>query len=213
MAKAAFRVTQEFTMKRITRTDLLVLVPITVLLSVAIVLSAGCERTGEPSSGDGQTPQNTSGEVVQRTPPPEKPELQFSLFQAIDNDNEALAMELIEQGAPIQGMSDQRGVTVLHRAAQMSMPNLTRLLLEYGADVHYRIDGVHHQPIHWAARAGCSERPGRPQGAAEATMDVLLLYGADINATTEHGVKPITYPIEMNAPAWKAFLISRGAVE
>lgn len=184
---------------------------LTGLVILTLSVLGGCERNGDGPQGS--TNSDGGSEFVRRTPPEERPELETQLFDAISDDNEALAMELIEQGAPVHAVSDHRNVTVLHHAARMSMPNLVRLLLEYGADVHSRIAGVHHEPIHWAARAGCSDRPGRAPGAAEATIDVLLEYGADINAETEGGVKPITYAIEMNAPAWKEFLISRGAQE
>ncbi len=163
---------------------------------------------GEITSTENTSPENGGSEesagAANREAPEPDPSLTEDLLAVIIEGNEERAIELVEQGAPIDGTND-RGVTVLHYAARATMPNLTRLLLEYGADVHAELESG-DQPIHWAARAGANDRPGD-----EATIDVLLEYGADINAENALGQRPIAYAVQLNNERWRSFLASRGA--
>ncbi len=145
------------------------------------------------------------GQIMRLGVPQPRPELADALFEAIINGNEPLALQLIEQGAPVDSR-DERNVSVLHVAARATLPIVVRRLLEYGADVEATYDGT-TQPIHWASRAGASDRPNAAQ-----TIDVLLQFGADINARTAGGERPITYAIMFRNESWRDFLQSRGAV-
>lgn len=166
------------------------------LVAVVLTIQPGCE---ESTTIDIDLP-----EPVYADPPEERPELNDSLFRIILAEDEQRAIELVEQGASVHAQDD-RGISALHFAARATMPDLIRLLLMYGADVDVTF-GDSIQPIHWAARAGASDRP-----RAEETIDVLLQYGADINAPTGDGTLPISYAIMAGNEDWQQFMISRGS--
>ena len=127
------------------------------------------------------------------------------IFQTILDGDEAWALELIDQGVPVDARDD-RDVSVLHFAARATMPELTRVLLEGGADVHAVIPQNGDTPIHWASRAGASDRPNSAE-----TVDVLLEFGADINGVNDTGHRPVDYAILADNEQWLEALIERGA--
>jgi ankyrin repeat protein len=163
---------------------------------------SGCTENTTP-----EPPQQNAAQS-EATPPvaPAMPTDAFShaLDQAMLDENEPLAIELVQQGASITALNEQ-GVTVLHLASRATMPELVALLIDKGADVHARIP-TGDTPIHWAARAGASDRDN-----AEATILVLLEHGADINARNNRGDRPIDYAIRTNNQAWLSVMRSHGA--
>lgn len=185
------------------------------VLALLIAVMPGCEDAPLPENGDvgeassdaslaerGAPPADQSPEIGERD---ERPELADSVFQAILDDNEQLAIELVREGAPVKAMND-RDVTVLHFAVRASMLELTALLLEYGADANAVIPTHNHTPIHWASRTGAQDRPN-----AREIVDVLLEYGADINFADSSGMRPIDYAVRLDNSEWHQFMVSRGA--
>lgn len=129
----------------------------------------------------------------------------LAIFGAILDDDEPRAIELLEQGADVNGRND-RGVSVLHFASRGTMPELTRRLIESGADINDTTANG-DTPLHWAARAGASDRPN-----AQETVEVLLEAGLDINVENNTGNRPADYAVALNNQAWLAVLQSHGAV-
>lgn len=182
----------------------------TVALWVAVLafsLVPACDNAQTDEAPEENASTNDLGlpEPVYADPPEERPELNDQLFPAIIEEDEERAIELIERGASVHA-KDDRGISVLHFAARATMPDLIRLLCSYGADVDVTF-GEDIQPIHWGARAGAADRPRR-----EETIDVLLQYGADINARTSAGELPISYAFRVENEEWQEFMISRGSL-
>jgi hypothetical protein len=186
-------------MKMIDRYRVCVL--ITMCFGATFSLS-GCAENTTPE----QPQQNAVQSEATPSAAPSVPSDVFNhaLDQAMLDENEPLAIELVQQGASITALNEQ-GVTILHLASRATMPELVALLIEKGADVHARIP-TGDTPIHWAARAGASDRPN-----AEATVVVLLQHGADINARNNRGDRPIDYAIRTNNQAWLNVMQSHGA--
>jgi ankyrin repeat protein len=135
----------------------------------------------------------------QAKPPAENAELTPKLIEAILASDEARAIELVRQGAPRKAVNSA-GASMLHLAARANMADLTRLLLDWGADVNAE---VHPQakPIHWAVRTGAFE-----------AIDVLLEYGADINASSGYTApRPIDLARQYGNEEMQKFLLDRGA--
>jgi len=198
-------------------------IALTTGLAVSLAVLPGCNDGGNgstpeseengaavaPSSSE-ESPPPTDDEPRRVEAPEPQPDLANELFAAMAADDEARAIELVKQGAPIDARN-ANGVPVLFLAAggcfecESAMVDLTRLLLEYGADPETSISrGL--QTIHWAARTGATGRLG-----SEEVVDLLLQYGADINARAAAGTRPIDFAMRTDNTEWAQFLVSRGA--
>lgn len=163
-------------------------------------------RTLERRLGDGPQAERPSERA--RVPQTDRrviPELGAELIQAILDDDELLAIALVEEGAPVDTSNDQ-GMSALHAAVRSSMLELTEVLLENGADVHATIPVNGQTPMHWVSRIGSQDRPH-----AREIADLLLEYGADINAADAAGTRPIDFALHLEHVEWLQFLVSRGA--
>lgn len=173
-------------------------------LALALIAAIpGCGDNGGSSPNPDGTQSTPVNRTTRETPPP-RPDLAAQALNAMIAEDEDLAIQLVEQGAPVEHEYD-RGVMTLHYAARATMPRLTRVLLEFGADPNVRMANG-QTPMHWAARAGGSDRPNSKE-----TIEVLLEYGGDINAVSDGGTRPIDFAFELKNEAWAEYLVSKGA--
>jgi len=132
------------------------------------------------------------------------------LHYAVREGHVDVARLLIRRGADVNAAND-RGVTALHRAAQVGGPVLS-LLLDHGADVD-AADAQGRTPLHWAVTyestcaaeallsAGAAVHASDSDGRAPmhyaaawdraAVIEVLARMGADVNGRARFGVTPI----------------------
>jgi ankyrin repeat protein len=105
-----------------------------------------------------------------------------------------------ESVAPIEGRSAD-GFTALHLAAFFGRPEVTRLLLERGADPNPWASGdLYVQPLHSAVAGGHAE-----------VAAMLIHGGADIDAAQRHGYTPLMGAAQNGMAATVQLLLARGA--
>ena len=103
---------------------------------------------------------------------------------------------LLQKGGNILAKTNLKGKSVLHMATHLEM---TRLLVEQGADVHARDYDRSCTPLHVAAGLGQSD-----------TVDYLLNQGADISKPNCYGKTALNYAFEAGHAATAKLLIDRG---
>ncbi len=101
------------------------------------------------------------------------------LFRAIDQHDEAAALELVQRGPADLQARNARGDTALHRAVETGLRRLVEALLARGADVHARTTNG-ESALHLAAL--------HPEPAF---ADLLLAAGADPRARNADGESPL----------------------
>ncbi|KAK7459749.1 hypothetical protein BaRGS_00038932 [Batillaria attramentaria] len=99
-----------------------------------------------------------------------------------------------------------KGVTPLHRAAQLGMESVAEVLLEAGACVNAMTQSG-ETPLHFAALY--SSISGR--GEVTGLLRLLLKVGADIRAATSSGETPLHFAALVGDALTTAILISAGA--
>ncbi len=120
--------------------------------------------------------------------------------------------QLLAHDADLAHARDPDGMTALHwalrprRTSDAEQPvEVTRLLLEAGADVHAPDPAEDDmQPLHHYGEWGAAV----PQQA-----DLLLAHGADINAQCRLGWTPLDYAIDRSRTGIADYLIARGGKE
>jgi ankyrin repeat protein len=130
--------------------------------------------------------------ILDRTKPPITGKL-FRLCN-IRPDRELIQM-LIDRGGDINAREDtasNKGVTVMHHAAEGGNPEVMRMLVELGADVNVR-DFLGRTPlIYLATELESIERDESPTYAVKA-IKTLLELGADASLTDTFGNDALTY--------------------
>ena len=101
------------------------------------------------------------------------------LFRAIDQHQEAAALELVQRGPAALEARNARGDTALHRAVETGLRRLVEALLARGADAHARTKNG-ESALHLAAL--------HPEPAF---ADLLLAAGADPRARNADGESPL----------------------
>jgi len=96
----------------------------------------------------------------------------LDIFAAAYLDRSDRATALLAADPTAASAADSRGWTALHHAAERGAPEVTRLLLEAGADPNAR-DDRGHTPLHQAAHPG----PWKPSAATE-VITLLRQHGA-----------------------------------
>lgn len=140
-----------------------------------------------------------------------------------------IAVILIAAGADIN-RSDESGATPLHMAVTGGLEELSRLLIEYGADVNKKTGYHKLTALHQAASGGHlktvklliekkadvnsrSAAGWTPLHAAKntETAQILLDNGANINAMSEKGLTPLSEAVSKGDTELVRFLIEKGA--
>jgi hypothetical protein len=114
-------------------------------------------------------------------------EFEVQLMAAIKSGNIRTVSYILERSKvdinvcyPTSHKIPELYTTFLQKAAAANSPEITELLIKYGANLK-QADNLGRSALHWAARRlklGC--------------MEVLLEYGADINVLNANGDTPIT---------------------
>lgn len=121
------------------------------------------------------------------------------LFEAAAEGAAGVVSELLKQGAEVNAM-DNGGWAALHFAATNDAPDTAVVLIQNGAEVDTREDGIGDTPLHHAAMRG-----------KERVALALLDHGADVNAVNVFEMTPLhEAAVGGHAELVKA-LIARGA--
>ncbi len=131
------------------------------------------------------------------------------LAVATRHGRQDMARTLLDAGADINGgIADAKTPwTALHVAIETDDVEMTRLLLSRGA----RMADSGYTALHRACRRSfCSRHGGiRPQWTP--IVELLLKYGAELNAVDAHGMTPLHYAIRSHVDDTVRLLVERGA--
>ncbi len=116
-----------------------------------------------------------------------KPVRQDSLDDAFEKavwtGNAQLVLQLLEMGADVNHMNTSDGYSALHWAVERDMEDVTKILLEHGADVDALTQnaiGKDRSALHIAAELGHTK-----------LVNLLLDYNADVHIRTAFGETPL----------------------
>ena len=104
----------------------------------------------------------------------------ISIWDAARTGNILSVKQLLKTGTGVNAVSED-GWTPLHWAAWMGHKEVSKLLIEKGADSNatsHLLGGI--TPLHWAARGGHEE-----------IVELLVANGADVNTKTDDGHTPL----------------------
>jgi ankyrin repeat protein len=110
-----------------------------------------------------------------------------------------IAINLIAFGAETE-IHDRMGNTALHKAARHGGHELSKLLIEYKANVNASTPSLHITPLHKAVRYG-----------QEKTVRLLLKYGAKVNAYSKLYGTPLHWSAETGHRTIAEVLLEHGA--
>jgi len=128
------------------------------------------------------------------------PEIKSSLIEAVENGDLARVRKLIAKGTNVNS-ADNDGDTVLQSAAAGGDENMTRLLLDAGADVGARrTPPIDYASLHYAAWTGNGP-----------TVQMLLSAGARVNDATSGGWTPLMIAMLYGRPDVVEALLAGGA--
>lgn len=106
-------------------------------------------------------------------------QLNQQLFEAVYANDIDTIKQVIKDGADVN-IKDEYGRTPLHKAALYGYTEITKMLIEKGADVNCEEDTDKVSSIHMTAWYGYFE-----------TAKVLIENKANVNAKTAHGCTPL----------------------
>jgi hypothetical protein len=102
------------------------------------------------------------------------------------------------------------GDTVLHVAAAGHLPEITKMLLDAGADVTSAKNRRRSQALHYAAD-GYLENPSWDARRQVATIRVLLKAGCDVDSQDKNGATPLHRAVRTRCAAAVKCLLDAGA--
>lgn len=97
-----------------------------------------------------------------------------------------------------------KGPSLLHRAASLHDESTVRRLLEQGEDPNQRDEVFGHTPLSGLVL-------GPPSGEAFAVAELLLEYGADVDAVGHRNRTPLYIAVESGWGGWVEWLMDHGA--
>jgi ankyrin repeat protein len=126
------------------------------------------------------------------------------MITAAKKGNAALVAALLDADPALLNARDSDGSTPLHCAAWKGYPDVVKLLLDRGADMHLENENTHWggTPLHAAAHGG-----------QKAVAEVLIAHGADVNFRSFNGRTPLEETTVHNATPVAKLLRQAGAVE
>ncbi len=140
-----------------------------------------------------------------------KDELFSELMDAVYFDDIPKAMALINRGAPLNSPEKNTSFTPIFMAISNGSEDMLRMLIEQGASMDI-YDDKGYAPIHRAV-TGENYTASAPY-PANAMIQVLLEYGADINqGTQKEGMTPLMITAQEHKGNIMSFLIDSGANE
>lgn len=120
----------------------------------------------------------------------------YPLCEAVIHNDAELFHKLIESGIDIDGV-DYNHITALCYASDRGNVPMAKMLLDNGANIEFR-DSYGNTPLLIA----CSKFITN----GDAMINLLISYGADINANNYYGVSPKSYSeMAANFPEIEAF--------
>lgn len=148
---------------------------------------------------------NSNAEMAQRllaagaNPNTALPSGETPLMTAARTGNVELVKALLARGARGNAAEQRRGQTALMWAVAEQHPEVTRILLTHGADVHARSKGG-FTPLLFAAQSGDLE-----------SARILLTAGADVNESTPEDGTALVVASASGHEAVAIFLLDKGA--
>lgn len=125
-------------------------------------------------------------------------DLKHPLFFAAQSGHTDIVAILLERGADPNTSFDFG--SALQKAARGNHVEVVALLLKAGAEPSAHAGDKSHTPLHDAAERG-----------ALASAELLVEYGADVNARERWGMPPIHLAVKKDKPEMVAFLAASGA--
>jgi ankyrin repeat protein len=168
---------------------------ISLVLIVLFLNACGTTATSEP------TPTLTLKPKIAATasgPPPDSPAAPEELFDAIEEDLEAVK-SILDGGVPVNAI-DEHGTTALHLASANGCVDIVSYLIAVGANVNAGTKEDRFTPLHFAAYYGQQE-----------TAKMLLENGAMVDAGAATGITPLHLICEVGAPEFVEMLLEAGA--
>lgn len=120
------------------------------------------------------------------------------VIRAAYNNDTALARQLLEAGADVNA-KEGNGWTALQHAVDQDNEELTRLLLDHGAEINHRNTPTGRAAIHYAA-----------MGDDDKLLRLLIERGADIDIRNNDGETPLYDAASMGKEACVKLLIDSG---
>lgn len=136
-----------------------------------------------------------------------------SLILYCQQGNIAAAALLLKSNPDVKlDTKDQEGAMAIHYAAKSNQPRLVYMLLARGADPNAR-DQFNYRPLHYAVRRTISkDNLNRLEDAnCMNTIDVLVAYGANIEAIADHNRTPLQTACVFGCYPGVVWLLSKGA--
>ena len=126
------------------------------------------------------------------------------IIKAAKSGDAARVSALLSADPSLLHAEDQDGSTPLHCAAWKGWPEVAKVLLAHGADVHRQNKNAHWggTPLHAAAHAN-----------QKAVAELLLAHGADVQFRSLNGRTPLEETAFHKAAAVARLLKQHGATE
>lgn len=121
------------------------------------------------------------------------------LHDAVMNEDLDQVSELVSGGADVNE-KDQMGSTALHWTAYAGLTDISRLLLDKGAEVNVKDKLGGLTPLHWAVLKARTDM-----------VDLLIARGADVNALDNDGDTPLDYANSKKNTELANVLMANGA--